>query len=32
MAVDVDGLSDSTAEIVRVLVQYLHIAPINAVL
>ena len=32
MAVDVDGLPDSTAEIVRVLVQYIHIAPINAVL
>ena len=32
MAVNVDGLPDSTAEIVRVLVQYLHIAPINAVL
>ena len=32
MAVNVDSLPDSTAEIVRVLVQYLHIAPINVVL
>ena len=31
MAVDVDGLPDSTAEIVRVLVQYIHIAPISGV-